>query len=154
MKINFTKKQYEDLVTMSQLSGWVLGILGDTIPDDDGRYKKMSNEHGKLESYLLSFADEYGLGGVVERFNDELTLDDDETEKYGEIMDDFEEFVFWDNLENRMARRDFYRTISEEERKEADKTGWLPERFRDIEEKYRKEFDENGVDNLEVKKLE
>lgn len=152
MKINITKKQYQDLIMMSQLSEWVLGILGDTVADDEVDYKELSNRNEELEKYLLGFAGEFDMGDKIDNYKDDIFLDEDESEKYHEIISDYDDYVFWNELENRLARRDFFRTITEAEKKEAEETGWLPERFREIEEKYRKEFEENGVENFEIKK--
>lgn len=152
MKINFTKKQYDNLITMSQLSGYVLGILGDSYCGDEVDYKKLSNEHEELEKYILSFADDFGVGDKIDSYGDDIFLSDDESEKYYEIMSDYDDYAFWSELENRLARRDFSRTITEAEKKEAVKTGWLPNRFREIEKKYEEEFEENGLENIEIKK--
>ncbi|MCF7820303.1 MAG: hypothetical protein K9M44_02420 [Candidatus Pacebacteria bacterium] len=153
MKINISKKQYNTLIMMSQLSGWVLGILGDSLPDEQIDYKKLSNEQNDLEKYILSFAKEFNQENRLESYEDELFLKEEEAEKYHEIIFDYEEYVFWSELENRLAKRDFYRTITKEEKKELEKNFWLPKRFFEIEQEYRDEFEENDIERLEIKEV-
>ena len=57
MKINITKEQYRDLITMIGIANSVLGILGDSLPDTD--YKKRSNKMEELEKYLLQHAKDF-----------------------------------------------------------------------------------------------
>jgi hypothetical protein len=152
MKINFTKKQYESLIMMSQLSEWVLGILGDSIDSEKVNYKKLSLDNEELEKYILSFTKDFGMTDKIEHYEDDIFLNEDESEKYQEIIEEYDDYVFWNELENRLARRDFYQTMTKLEKKESEEADWLPDRFRDIEERYRKEFEENGIDRLEIKK--
>ena len=62
MKIDFTKKQYEDLVTLVYLGAWVIN----SNPTDD-----IAEQYEELEQYILSYSEEFGMEKYVE-FDEEL----------------------------------------------------------------------------------
>ncbi|MBI5412117.1 hypothetical protein HZA43_02980 [Candidatus Peregrinibacteria bacterium] len=66
MKINITKEQYKNLIIMSGLTSHVFGILGDALPEAD--YKKQSQKMDELEEYFLQYADDFGYGEWIEKF--------------------------------------------------------------------------------------
>lgn len=148
MKINFTKKQYEHLILICELAGSTLGIVGDEV--DDKKYKKMSDEHEDFESYLLGFAKDFGLEKIVYEFDGKKALDDDVSDKYFEIVEVYDEFIMWDELASKLARRDFYRTATKEELKECEEAGMLNIRFGRLIDEYWKEFEKNGLGNFEI----
>ncbi|MEK7557759.1 MAG: hypothetical protein AAB530_00940 [Patescibacteria group bacterium] len=150
MKINFTKKQYEHLILINQLAGSTLGILGDEVDD---RYKKDSDENEIFESYILGFAKDFGMKKFTDNFHGQIVLKDELYEKYYKITNEYDEFIMWDELAHMLARRDFYKTTSKEELKECKKVGLLNKRFRDLVNKYWEEFENNGPENIEIKKL-
>lgn len=150
MKINFTKKQYEHLILLSQLAGFMLGILGDEI--DNKKYKKDSDENEDFDDYILGFAGGFGLDDIVYESNGKKYLDDELSEKYFEIVKEYDEFNMWDELAHKLARRDFYRTATKEELKECEGVGLLNERFGELTDKYWEEFEKNGLENIEIKR--
>lgn len=149
MEIKLTKEQYINLLTMSYIANSVLGILGDVMPETN--YKKKSDEMEKLEEYLLRYTREFDCGNMVEDFHGKILLKDEIYEKINNIVEDYDDYIFWSELETRMGKRDFNRTITEEERKYIkEKNGWFPDRIHDIYKKYRKEFESYGIDRLEI----
>ncbi len=151
MKIEVSKEQYQDLIITSELSNWILGILSDSIDNDNINYKNIYNRIEKLEKYLFSYAKEFGMENKFENYMGDILLKEEENLKYQEIINDYDDYIFWSELENKLAREEFFKTITEKEKKEIEKTSWLPERFMYIEDKYRKEFEQNGVKNLEIR---
>lgn len=151
MKINFTKKQYEHLILLSQLAGSILGILGDGA---DKKYKKDSDENEDFEDYILGFANEFGMGGIVDKseYDGKKHLDDELYEKYFKIIEEYNEFIMWDELAHKLARRDFYRTATKEELKECEETGMLNARYGGLVDNYWDEFEKNGLENIGIKK--
>ncbi len=151
MKIELTKEQYINLLTMSHIANSVSGILGDVMPEETN-YKKKSDETTELEDYLITYAKDFGCGDLIEDFEGKTLLKDEIYEKIQETIDEYDDYIFWNELEVRLGKRDFARTITEEEEKYIEENnGWFPERIHEIYEKYRKEFEENGIERLEIK---
>jgi len=149
MEIKLTKEQYINLLKMSHIANGVLGILGDVMPEAD--YKRKSDEMEGLGEHLLKYAREFDCGDLVEDFHGKILMKDEIYEKMNEIIDEYDDYIFWNELETRMGKRDFERTITEEEKKYIEENnGWLPDRIHDIYEKYEKEFEEHGIDRLEI----
>lgn len=148
MKINLTKKQYECLVKAIDAGSSVYGILGDSVSED---YKQQSNEINDLQHYLLGFASEFGVEYMTERFRGEIIMSDDLSEKLREAMDDYDDETFWHELEVRLGKRDFERTITEAEKKEIKENGgWYPDRIHGIYDGWGAEFEKNGVERLGI----
>ena len=151
MKIDLTKEQYINLLEMNHIVDSVLGILGDIMPEKT-KYKRKSEEITELEDYFISYVKDFGCEDMTEEFHGKTLLKDEIYEKLQEIMDEYDDYVFWNELEVRMGKRDFERTKTEDEEKYMkEKDGWYLERIHEIYEKYRKEFEEHGVDRLEIK---
>jgi hypothetical protein len=66
------------------------------------------------------------------------------------ILREYDEGLFWTELEGRLGERDFDLFASDAEFAEAEKTGTYPERIEWYYRKYRKEFFEHGIDRLEI----
>ena len=150
MKINITKKQYIDLITMSRVANNIMGILGDYL-EDKPYYKEQSNRLEELETYFLAFAKDFQCDDMVEEWRGEMIMNETISEKFEAIVDDYNEFNFWDSLATEMGKRDFMRSITSDDRKYiAEHDGWLPDRIGDIYETYHKEFEDHGIDRLEI----
>lgn len=136
---------------MSDLAGGVLGLLGDHI--EDKKYKKISDEAEEIKDYLLSFAKDFGCGELIENWEGKIILSDKTSEKFQEILDDYEEFILFDSLANRLAWRDFRKTYSKEEiEKMVEKNGgYFGVELHDYEKKYWDEFEKYDYDRLEIK---
>ena len=150
MKIELSKEQFINLLKMSHIANNMLGILGDILPETD--YKKESDETENLEEYLLGYAKDFGCGDLIEDFYGKTLLRNEVYEKIDEIVEDYDDYTFWNELEVRMGKRDFERTITEKEKQYIkENKGWLPDRIHEIYEKYRQEFENYGIDRLELK---
>src|SRR3989344_3700773 len=151
MKINITKEQYKDLITMSAIANSIVGILGDMTIDTD--YKKQSNKMEKLEGYLLQFADDFGCSELAQKYGEENIFDDEMYEKtILPILDDYNEHELFDGLANKLAWRDFRNTHSEAEMKEMENknSGYFGVELYDYEKRYWDEFEKHEFDRLEI----
>ena len=154
MKIDLTKEQYINLLEMSHIANSVLGILGDVLPEETN-YKKKSDETTELEDYFISYAKDFSCEDMTEKFHGKTLLKDEIYEKLQEIMDEYDDYIFWNELEVKMGKRDFEKTITEEDKKYIkENKGWYPERIHEIYDKYAEEFEEHGIDRLEIKNNE
>ena len=150
MKIELSKEQFMNLLEMSHIANSVLGILGDALPETN--YKKKSDEMDNLEEYFLGYAKDFGCGSLVEDFHGKILMKEEIYERMREIMDEYDDYIFWNELEVRMGKRDFERSITADDKRYIkENKGWFPERIHEIYEKYRREFENYGIDRLEIK---
>jgi len=153
MKIDLTKEQYIRLLEMSHIANSVLGILGDTLTEE-ANYKKKSDETTELEDYFMNYAKDFGCENMTEQFHGKTLLKDEIYEKIQEITDEYDDYVFWNELEVRMGKRDFERTKTKEEEKQIrENNGWYPERIHELYDKYAEEFENYGIDRLEIRTM-
>jgi hypothetical protein len=152
MQIELTKGQYKNLIRMVNTTNSILGLLSDHIEDE--RYKIMSKEAEVIENYLLSFAKDFECDDLVESWEGKIILNDKTNEQFHEILDDYDDFILFDSLVNKLAWRDFYRDHSESEIREMAKRNksYFGVELYDYEKKYWDEFEKYGYDRLEIKK--
>lgn len=153
MKINITKQQYKELISMLAIANGIVGILGDVMPETD--YKKRSQKMDDLENYFLQYAADFEHERLAQKYDREHVLDDEFYEnKIMPIISDFEDYAVQDNLANDLAWRDFRRDHSKEELDKMAKEngGYFGVALYDYEKKYWDEFEENGFNRLEIKK--
>jgi len=144
--IEFSKKQYEVLVQALQIAESVYGILGDMV---DERYDKQADAIEDLESWVLAKAGEMGMANIVEIFEGKNVLTDDAMDKYTDDLLAYEEWVFWDVFAHKLADREMARrlkkgNISKDNMRE------LFDLHGELEEKFEKEFEEHGLDHVEI----
>ena len=145
MKINFTKKQFEVLLKLVYMGNWVANAHR-TDREDDKRIEK----YEEMQKYLLSFAKEFGLEKYVDIDNEEMypsiELEEDET---NELIDEYDDETFWEELTYRFTRRDFVREYGEEEISKMDTMERI-KKDHPFLEKYQDEVDNYGIDRLEI----
>ena len=146
MKINFTKKEYQTLLETVYLADWVLHAHLEKKTEETREYRD-------LEQKILGRANEFGMENYVEHnvktnenfLNKEFTT----ANKIVRHIEEFENATFWEELLERLARRDFVREYGEE----AILNMPIGERFEKemfIQQKYDKEFEKNGLEHLKV----
>ncbi len=149
MEIDLTKEQYQNLLDACAIADNVYGILGDTWPDT---YKRQSERIEKVREYLLLHAEDFGCKDLAETFKGKLIPSDAYSAVMDVIMEDYDDETFWHELETRLGKRDFENTMTDAEREEVEKKGWLPDRIHGIYEKWVEEFVKYGVDRLVINK--
>jgi len=142
MKINLTKQQYRNLLKVFYLGEWM--INGFKIDEDQ--------EINSLEQHLFSFAGAFDCDDWVEQDEkSNLLYPRRETEEYmDQFLDEYSNLNFWNEMIQRLADRDFYSSIPEEELSEMETF----ERIHQIDEiagKYEEEFRKNQLKNVCVK---
>lgn len=144
MNIQLTKEQLETLVK--------LVYLGNRMAND-WRTEDILEEYDEVESLVLAAAQKHGLGDLVEFEEDSgKALPSGELEeKMAEITDLYNDNTFWDQLIYRMADRDYVRKHGEDSLEELYTEQGI-ERERPLVERYEKEFNEHGLDRLEVRR--
>jgi len=145
MKINFSKKQFENLIKLVYLGNWMINA----IRVGDEKIKK----YDEIEQYIYSFAKDFGLEKYIEfskkynKFFPARELEEGtDVEQYRE---EYDNETFWEDLIDRLTRRDFVKKYGEETVKKMSLEERIEKEY-PFEEKYRNEFEKNGIENLKV----
>lgn len=138
VNLELSAEQYKELLKLVYVADWVIDEPENIVLND-------------LVQVIFSKAGDAGQKKMVEYDKDlELyfpTLEFDE--EVIDIVDDYEEECFWDHLIYRLSDRD----IEKKPGKKAEKMSMEDtlELLDPITEKYIKEFEEHGLDNVVVK---
>ena len=145
MKINFSKKQFENLIKLVYLGNWMINA----IRVGDEKIKK----YDEIEQYIYSFAKDFGLEKYIEfskkynKFFPARELEEGtDVEQYRE---EYDNETFWEDLIDRLTRRDFIKKYGEGTVKKMSLEERIEKEY-PFEEKYRNEFEKNGIENLKV----
>ena len=145
--IEFNKKQYEALVRALQIAGSVYDILSDMV---DERYDAPADDLSDLTSWVLAKAGEFGMANIVEIFEGKNVVKDDVADKYDEDLTEYEEWAFWDVFAHKLADREMARRYKKDGTPNLNLEELLDVHI-ELEEKYEKEFDDHGLDHVEIK---
>ncbi|MEI7749683.1 MAG: hypothetical protein WCJ25_01625 [Candidatus Moraniibacteriota bacterium] len=144
MKLTLSKEQLRDLVFLAELGRFIRERSSD-VPDEE-----LDSLWTNAIEPLLSAAREAGETGIAEEYEGKIGIAKDILSETDEAVADYDDETFWFELESRLGERDFYYYGNDKEIEEAEKSGKLPDRVEWYYRKYRKEFDEHGVDRLEI----
>ena len=147
MQINITKKEYKSLLDILSIADWILNAH--KVGNDPE-----TEEYRKLEQKFYSYAEDMGYGNLV-TYDTELkrffpTKEFEETSKFRDFIDEFENDTFWDELLHRLVERDL---IKQEGGVENVMNMDIRERFEKeepLEKMYATEFEVNGLDNIRI----
>jgi hypothetical protein len=144
MKITFTPKEYARLLELVHLGLWV----GGARPEDPAT---MPERYAELSQKVFALAEPLGCADLVEvDVNGQYFPSEKLTSgPVGEKIDRFVEDAFWSELVARLAERDLRAELgatklSDELSEEEE------EQLAVIEEKYWREFESKGTDNVVV----
>jgi hypothetical protein len=144
MKIELTKQQLASLAKLVYMGNW----LANSWRTDD-----VVQEFDEIESLVLNAAARNGLEEYVEYDEDEKTAfpSAELEEKMADMVDFYNDNTFWDHLIYRMADRDYARKYGDDALNELTTEKGM-EREKPLLDKYEKEFNENGIDRLEIRR--
>lgn len=150
MKIHFTKKEYQTLLDMLYMTDWVLHAHQEETPLNTAHYRELMQK-------ILAEAESFNLEELVDykESADTYVLNRNfiEHSSAGQQMAAFENATFWEELVERLARRDFLAQHG----KEAALAMPLAERIEKegpFLQRYDAEFGKNGLKNLYIRPLE
>jgi hypothetical protein len=144
MEIPFSKEQFRDLVYLAELGRFVRERSSD-VPDAE-----LDRIWAEVFQPLLTAAHAAEIDGIAENRDGKPVIAKEILAATDEAIADYDDETFWFELESRLGERDFYYYGNDKEIETAEKTGKLPDRVEWYYRKYRKEFDEHGVDRLEI----
>ena len=144
MKINFTKNEYRQLVTMIEIADWVMNAHDSEEREDTKEYRILRNK-------ILAFADEMGMKGCYEKEGDTYyeTLEYEENSEQSLFIEAFEEDSFWEQLISKLVSRDYNLQYGEEENADLETR---TKRIIEIRNRYEQEIDQFGLINFVIKK--
>jgi uncharacterized protein YeaC (DUF1315 family) len=136
-QLELTPDQWEKLVAATYLSGWMTTAHleeDQTGPFDD------------LEQVILNQTAHYQMDHLCIKNPGSEVFDytAEAAEKFDEMVDEYDDLTFWEELSTRLAERDVAGLKMSDEEK-ADKVMQLADR-------YDTEFEKNGLKNLMVKR--
>jgi hypothetical protein len=139
VQVHLDPDQYRKLVELAYLGEWVINAHHDTDYQDD--------QATSAVQALLKAGPVEGIGRDDE--TGEYFLEADWVERlYDDYILDYDDHVFWDELTERLAARDLARErgVSPDDIVRDDDLLEL----RPLEERYRQELEENGVERLDI----
>jgi hypothetical protein len=139
MTVNFEPDELRQLIELAYLGEWMVNAHHDADHQDDSSTERVQQ--------LLAAAKLPGIGQDAE--SGQYFLESDWSDKlYEKYILDYDDHVFWDELTERLAQRDLAKrrgvgidTIDRDED--------ILE-LRPLEERYRRELEQHGVDHLEL----
>ena len=148
MKINFTKNEYRTLLDIIHIAHWIINAHEVEVRKDTEHFEQLFQK-------LLSFADEMGFADLIEHVKKDgkyYPTGKFESESLAEqLIDEFENKNFWDELINRLAERDVLKDKKAEYLSDLDPDEWIPAMTK-AEEQWIKEFEAYDLDRIIVNK--
>ncbi len=144
MKINLTNKQYRLLLDLVYTGAWLINAHRD----------EALKEYEEVESYVYSFAKQFGLDNLVEYVREKDTYYPTREFEEGQVndfVDEYDDDTFWSELQYRLADRDVDQDgpIVPEAGRSAEDTRFM--RIMERESQYEQEFIDHGLDHVKVK---
>lgn len=146
MKINFSKKEYQTLLDILYMTDWVLHAHQEGAAANTGHYRELMQK-------ILAEAEVAGLDDLVDYKESAetyvLNRNFVERSSVGQQLAAFENATFWEELVERLARRDFLEAYG----KEIALAMPLAERIEKESpflQHYDGEFGKNGLKNLHI----
>jgi hypothetical protein len=141
MKIELTEHQYRKLVELVYLGNWLANAF--KLSDE------ADQEYKELEQLILSYSENFDMKSLI--MYDEKLAKYFPTQEFDKlvdpIIDQYDDYSFWENLSSKLALRDLFREIGPVSKL----TDQHMKRRFEIEERYELEFEKNGLKNLELK---
>jgi hypothetical protein len=145
MDIKVTKDQYEKLLHLAYLGNWMVNAY---------RTNDFIEEYNREAERVYSYAPSFGLKDLIDfdeaegRTYPSAKLE----EELDDLVEDYEDWAFWDLLILKLAERDLVREYGEaavdqmtDEELEAKRAPYV--------KKYEKEIEANGIQNLDIYKI-
>jgi len=145
--LELTAKQFLNLMKAVYLGNWVANAF---------RVGKMRRDYESTEDLIFSYAPLFGYPNYMDHESKDgnryypTSYFEAETGVH-EVHQDYDEETFWDELTTRMAERDFSREYSPKEIKAISLDERL-EKLWELEEKWGKVFEKDGIEKLELKR--
>ena len=142
--IELTRQQYRNLLLSVIIGTYIREAVAEL---EGGNLSEVTD----FEAYLLSFAKNFDCEDMVEDLEGYLVPSDKICREYHDkIIEKYNDDEFWNRLIIDLGQRDFYRTMTLEEKKIIEKENRLPKRVHEIYKWYEKELEDNGLENVKI----
>jgi hypothetical protein len=141
MKLELSKSQYRSLVKLAFLGNW--------MANSTKLHEEQDQEFNEITQLVYSLSKEIEPFDLVEydkRYKEYFPTRKLE-EELEDVIEEYDNDAFWQELSSRLARRDLLREIGPV----STLTDKHREREFEIEEAYQTEFEKNGLKNLVLK---
>ncbi|MFY9261686.1 MAG: hypothetical protein WAO71_14420 [Gallionella sp.] len=147
MKIEFTRKEYQNLLDMLYIANWVLTAHK---LEDDPRVEA----YEALEQKIYAHAQPMGFGDLIEYMADDEeyypTKKYEDTSPAAAFIQEFENDSFWEELIDRLANRDLIKQAGGVENLSSLSVEQHFGLLHPLETKYSAEFEQNGLDGIRI----
>ena len=144
MKINFTKKQYRQLLKCMEIAEWI-ATVGSDFGAQGKDFKEYYKEATELLRYVKSFSKEMQAEDLADEESDAY---EDFIDNIAGIMQEYEEVVFYDKLVHKLTVRDCIKRYGDAYF-EMDNIERMEKQL-EFAEKYEDEIYENGVEKVGI----
>lgn len=141
MKIEFSEKQYNDLIELIFLGNWLANATRSGAPGDE-----LIKKYDDIEDYILSFAKDFNVD-EINFYEGSYFPTNEFEESLMPLVKEYDDHTFWEVLAIKLAERDLLREIGPVN-KLSDKH---LERKYDLVEHYEIEFEKHGLKNIVFK---
>jgi hypothetical protein len=147
MKIEMTKEEYRELLDVLYAAEWVFHAY------DAGQHPRTKRYNGIIQK-LYALAHAYDLERLIKYDKNSReyypTGEFEDTTEVWKFIDDLTDETFWDELIHRLTDRDIARTVGGYEQMDQLNRREFSEIERPILDRYSAEFDERGLERLEI----
>ena len=147
MNIDITKEEYRELLDVLFIAEWVLHAF-------DAGKKVRTKRHDAIIQKLYSHAAAQGMNNLIALDKDNGVFSPsgelENTTPAWEVIDNFTNETFWDELIHRLSERDVARQVGGYERMDALSTPEFITMETPVLERYETEFDKQGLERLEI----
>lgn len=138
-----TELEFEELLLTMMVGVYVRTA----VLDSQGRNWKKVDEQLK---FFLRLAEGLGYKKLIEYYNHVVLPKETLSKREEKIIEDFNEEEFWDRLEIGLGQRDFYAQLTKDDLEKLKDNFFLPSIVHEYYKKYRKEFEEYGLERLRL----
>jgi hypothetical protein len=145
VEINFSNEEYKTLLEVLYLADWILNSY-----ETDKEPKNIV--YHDLEQKILSLADKFEHKELVdfdEKYEEYIPSNILEEGPVFDYIDDYNEETFWEELIDRLSKRDLLKHHTESEIEGMEESLILSE-IEKYARKYAEEFEANGLKNIEI----
>jgi hypothetical protein len=144
IQLMLSRRQFQELIELVYIGGYVRNAVKESEETYD------VDCDNALEQVLYDLALVHSIPGIKKTDSWYVGPSREHEQKLHGVIREFEDESFWNELEVRLGKRDFERSMTPVEWERIQKSDWLPERVYTYYEKYDVEFTRYGIERLEV----
>lgn len=142
---DLSEAEFKEILLTFMVGVFVRAGVAETEGED---WQKIENQL----DFFLDLAEELGFTDLMEYFEKHRIPSEDLNKEEERIMGLFVEDEFWEEVKVRLGQRDFFESLSKEEKERLfkEKPFWLPDKINEFYDKYIKEFEKYGIERLKI----